>query len=198
MSKPFQPPHLRPLPDGVRVHSSRELHAGRVFGLRHDSIELPSGLRQELDVIEHGGVACVAALDTEGRLLLVRQYRHAARDWLIEIPAGRLEREEQDPLQAARRELEEETGRRAARWSHLASFLAAPGFCSEVLHLYLAEELELAGADALAPDDDEEIELVWRSPAEVLATGDADAKTLIAASLLLLRAQGPSRDPRAG
>jgi len=182
----------------VRVHSSQELHAGRVFGLRHDSIELPSGLRQELDVVEHGGAACVAALDADGRLLLVRQYRHAARDWLVEVPAGRLEEGELDPLQAARRELEEETGRRAARWSHLASFLAAPGFCSEVLHLYLAEELELAGADALAADDDEEIELVWRSPAEVLARGDADAKTLIAAALLMVRAQGPSTGPRAG
>ena len=149
-------------------------------------------------MVEHGGAACVAALDADGRLLLVRQYRHAARDWLVEVPAGRLEEGELDPLQAARRELEEETGRRAARWSHLASFLAAPGFCSEVLHLYLAEELELAGADALAADDDEEIELVWRSPAEVLARGDADAKTLIAAALLMVRAQGPSTGPRAG
>ena len=189
MSDPFVPPHARALPPGVELLASQELHRGRVFALRHDELRLPSGLEQKLDVVEHGGAVCVAAVDEDGRMLLVRQYRHAARAWLEEIPAGRLEPGESDPLLAAQRELEEETGMRAQSWSPLRSFLAAPGFCSEVLHLYLAEGLASAGPDARSADPDEEIEVVRRTPVEVLASEAGDAKTLLAAALLLREAR---------
>jgi ADP-ribose pyrophosphatase len=174
----------------VRVLESELIHRGRVFDVLRESVLLPSGLRQELDVIDHGGAVCVAARADDGRLWVVRQYRHAAGEWLEEIPAGRLERDE-DPLAAARRALEEATGRRAARWSELTSFFAAPGFCSEVLHLFLAEELEEVPGGGLPADADEEIELVLRSPAELLARA-RDAKTLLAAALLSLDPRGTS------
>jgi ADP-ribose pyrophosphatase len=170
-------------PPGVHVERSEELHHGRIFDLVHEAVRLPSGLRQELDMVVHAGAVCVAALDGDGRVLLVRQYRHAAGEWLLEIPAGRLEAGE-DPLVAARRELEEETGHRAARWSPLVGFFPAPGFCSEWMHLYRAEGLEEVPGGGLEADADEELELVRLPPAEVLRES-RDAKTLVAASLLL-------------
>src|SRR4030095_16579963 len=93
-----------------------------------------SGRERELLVVEHPGAVAIAALDAAGELVLVRQYRHAAREELIEIPAGRLEKEEA-PLAAAQRELAEETGRSAREWRTLATFLPAPGFCSERITL---------------------------------------------------------------
>jgi len=167
----------------VELLSSEVLHRGRVFEVRREALRLPSGLRQEIDLVAHPGAVCVAPLLPSGELLLVRQYRHAAGEWLLELPAGRLEAGEAREL-AARRELEEETGQRAARLELLAEFYAAPGFCSEWLSLYLARELSPAGADARAHDADEELELVRMRP-EVVLREARDAKTLLAALLVL-------------
>jgi ADP-ribose pyrophosphatase len=131
----------------------------------------------------------VAALDEEGRLLLVRQYRHPAGEWLVEVPAGRVEPGEPE-LDAARRELEEETGYRAESWSLLRRFWPAPGFCSERMSLFLARGLTPAGAQRRPHDPDEELELLRWTPAEVLARA-TDAKTLLAASGLLRGPSGP-------
>ncbi len=178
---------LRPHPD-VRVLSSGRVHAGRVFDVVREAIELPSGLRQDVEIVDHPGAVAVAALDENGDLLLVRQYRHAAGDWLLEIPAGRVEAGE-ERLAAAMRELEEETRHGAASWELLTEFYAAPGFCSEWLSLYLARGLVHLGRDAKAHDTDEELEVVRRAPARLLAEGPRDAKTLIAAALLVQRAR---------
>jgi ADP-ribose pyrophosphatase len=169
--------------------SSETIYRGRIFDVARDVVRLPSGREQMLEIVRHGGAVAIAALDTDGLLLLVRQYRHAASDWLLEVPAGRVEPGEQAEA-AARRELEEETGFRAARWSSLGSFWPAPGFCSERMSLFLARDLEPVGAGRLEPDPDEEIELVRMAPAAVLEVA-RDAKTLVAAALLL-------REPPAG
>ena len=176
----------------VRVHASERVFGGRIFDLVSESIELPSGLRQDLVVVDHPGAVCIAPVLDTGELVLVRQYRHAAGDWLTEIPAGRLEPGE-DPETAARRELEEETGYRAAHWERATAFLAAPGFCSEVLTLFVARGLEEVPGGGLPQDDDEELELVTRTPEAILAGavdghgGGAvqDAKTLVAAAWVL-------------
>jgi ADP-ribose pyrophosphatase len=169
---------------GVEVLSSETRYRGRIFSVRHDHVRLPSGLEQRVDVVQHAGAVAVCALDDDGRLLLVRQYRQPVGDWLVEVPAGRLE-EGEDELDAARRELEEETGFRALRWTLVRRFWPAPGFCSERMSLYLARGLEPVGARRRAPDPDEEIELLRWSPEQILARC-RDAKTLVAAAHLLL------------
>ena len=122
-------------------------------------------------------------------LLLVRQYRHACGDWLVELPAGRLEPGE-DTLTAAKRELEEETGFRAESWELLRAFFPAPGFCSELITLYLATELVAVEGGGLECDSDEEFDYVRLAPEELLTSYCSDAKTLLAAALLQLRARG--------
>ncbi|HVS20060.1 MAG TPA: NUDIX hydrolase [Planctomycetota bacterium] len=167
--------------DRVEVLASECLHAGRIFDVLRERVRLPSGLEVELEFVRHGGAVAIAARRDDGRLVLVRQYRHATGEMLLEVPAGRLEPGE-EPEQAARRELEEETGLRAARWRELARFYAAPGFCSERLVLFLAEGLEDCGPERRAADPDEEFEVHSLAPAQVLAQA-RDAKTLLAALL---------------
>ncbi len=169
----------------IEVLASREEWSGRVFKIVRERLRLPSGLEQDLAVVEHPGAVAIAALQSDGTLVLVRQYRHAAGDWLIEVPAGRLERGE-DPLSAAKRELEEEAGMRAGNWVHALEFYPAPGFCSERMHLFLATQLTPAGDGRRAPDPDEELDIVAMLPRDVLSAPIKDAKTLIAAQWLLL------------
>ncbi len=93
------------------------------------------------EVVQHGGGAVMAAVFPDNDVLLIRQFRYPVQRRIIELPAGKLDAGE-DPLLCARRELEEETGWRAGRVEHLVSMLTTPGFCSEVLHIYLAQDLE--------------------------------------------------------
>lgn len=175
---------LNPHPD-VEVLSSRRLYEGRVFDLVQQELVLPSGLHQDWGLIEHPGAVAIAAVGEDGKMLLVHQFRPAANGWTEEIPAGRLDPGEV-PLEAAKRELEEETGYRADRWRELCSFMPAPGFCSEVLYLFEAQGLSKVPDGGLACDEDEEIEVRRRAPEELLELSPLDAKTVIAAQTLLL------------
>ena len=163
------------------VRHSELLLRGRVFDVLATKLTLPSGVEQDLWTVEHPGAVAIAAVTDAQELVLVRQYRHAARERLLEIPAGRLEPGE-EPLAAARRELAEETGRRARRWRLRGTFLPAPGFCSERIHLFEARQLEVGPAQ---PDADEELEVLSLPIAKVLEAA-IDAKTLLAAALLQL------------
>ena len=140
------------------------IHRGRFLEFRVDTIERADGTTGTRDVVGHPGAVAVLALDDDRRLLLVRQWRVPAGRALLEIPAGTLDVHDgvtEDPDVAARRELEEETGHRAATWRKLASFWTAPGFASELMHLYLATDMAGVGAadDRLTPDEDERLEL---------------------------------------
>lgn len=170
----------------VELLRSRTLHEGGIFDLLEESVRLPSGLSQEVLVVDHPGAVCVAALLSSGELLLVRQYRHAAGDWLLEIPAGRLEPDE-DRETAARRELEEETGHRAASWERLEDFYTAAGFCSERMTLFLARDLTEIPGGGRPADADEELELIRAFPADLIGAKNVDAKTILAAGVLLAR-----------
>ena len=171
----------------VHLHGTEILLRSRIFDIVREQVELPSGLRQDLVIVDHPGAVCIAPVLPDGRLLLVRQYRHATGEWLVEIPAGRLE-EGETPEAAAARELEEETGHQAGSLALLRTLWPAPGFCSEAIRLFLARDL-VALADGGRPaDEDEELELVRWSPQEVLARC-ADAKTLAAAALVLSERQ---------
>jgi ADP-ribose pyrophosphatase len=119
------------------------------------------------DFVGHPGAVAIVALDADGRVALVRQWRLAADDVMIEIPAGGLDLADdgskEDPKLAARRELEEETGLRAGTWRKLGAFYSAPGFTDELMHLYLATDLAPADPDGrLGPDEDERLILEWR------------------------------------
>lgn len=168
------------------VVGSRVVHRGHYLEVRVDDIVTPDGRRSTRDIVGHPGAVAILALDPAGRVLLVRQFRLAAGRALLEIPAGTLDRAGDGTLEApdlaARRELEEETGVRASSWEHLGSFWTAPGFATELMHLYLARDLVPAHEDRLGPDDDERLELEavpWREAVAMAERGDiADAKSI--------------------
>jgi ADP-ribose pyrophosphatase len=130
---------------------------GRVVHVTVDDVVLPNGHRTQLDVVHHPGGAAVAALDSEARVCLLRQYRYVADGWLWELPAGKLEVNE-PPLATAQRELAEEAGTRASEWRSLGSYLSSPGVFTEVIHLFVATGLARV-ASALEPS--EVIEVHW-------------------------------------
>jgi ADP-ribose pyrophosphatase len=172
-----------------KVIKSETRYQGRAFSVRVDEVELRPGQVAKLDVIEHSGAITLLPLDDEHNIWFVRQYRHPARQVLLELPAGTLNPGEQ-PAIAANRELQEEIGMRAGRLDELASFYLAPGYSSELMHVFLAQELS---ASVLAPDDDEFLTIEKVPAAGVMALIQSgalrDAKSL-AALLLAARRFG--------
>lgn len=170
-----------------RLISSEVLRSSRILEFRIDTIEAADGHRSTRDIAGHPGGVCVVAIDADDRVLLVRQWRHAIGGPLLEIPAGTLDREPGGSIEghagAAARELEEETGSRAGRWRYLGAFYTAPGFTSEMMHLYLATDLSPADGEALHPDDDERLELHPTPFGEAVAMAERgelrDAKTIV-------------------
>jgi ADP-ribose pyrophosphatase len=140
----------------VRVLSAKVVYRGPVFHVSSDRVREPSGVRVRRDVVRHSGSVVVLAVDEsrrQPRVLLERQYRYAARDYLWELPAGRIDPGENE-LAAARRELREETGYRARHWKRILFFYSSPGFLDETMAIYLARGLERGAAQ---PEEDEVI-----------------------------------------
>ncbi|MUG22706.1 NUDIX domain-containing protein [Paenibacillus macerans] len=166
--------------------STDPVFSGKMISLQVDTVKLPDGTLATREVVKHPGAVAVLAVH-EGRLLLVDQYRQAMGRCEMEIPAGKLEKGE-DPLEAAARELQEETGYTCGKLTHLHSFYTSPGFADEIIHLYWAEELS---AGEMAPDADEFLEVHEATLEEVLqhiADGRiADAKTIMAVYIWQLR-----------
>jgi ADP-ribose pyrophosphatase len=170
-----------------RLVSSEVVRRSRILEFRIDTIETPDGRRSTRDIAAHPGAVAVVAIDPDDRVLLVRQWRHATGGPLLEIPAGTLDRDPDGAIEAhalaAARELEEETGSRAGRLQYLGAYYTAPGFTSELMHLYLATELSPADGDALHPDEDERLELYPIPFAEALAKAERgeihDAKSMV-------------------
>jgi ADP-ribose pyrophosphatase len=134
---------------------SRHVYEGKIVNLRVDLVELPGGRAAEREIVEHRGAVAIVAVDREGSVLLVRQYRKAVEAELLELPAGTLEPGE--PAEAcAARELGEETGARASEMRLMAMYYSSPGFCTEEMHIFLATGLDL---DAARPEGDEQLEL---------------------------------------
>jgi ADP-ribose pyrophosphatase len=167
---------------------SRVVHRGRTLAFRVDTIERADGSRHQREIVGHPGAVAIVALDDADRVLLVRQFRTAVGATLLEIPAGTLDVDPasgaiEDPDLAAPRELEEETGQRAERWHKLGSFWTAPGFATELMHLYLATELRPAEVGRLGPDEDEELVAVRVPLAEAVAAAEdgriVDAKSIV-------------------
>ncbi len=165
--------------------ASRCVHRGRVVDVYTERLRYANGREYDMDLIRHPGASAVVAVDGAARVCLVRQYRHAIDDFLWEIPAGKLDAGEA-PDGCAARELKEETGVTARRWTPLGLYITAPGIFGEIIHLYLARDLEIG---APHPDIDEDLELQWMPLADavgrVLRAEWNDGKTVVA----LLRAQ---------
>lgn len=170
------------------VENVRNVFRGRVLTLNLEQVRLPNGQVAELEIAHHPGGAAVVAIDAERRVCLLRQFRHAAGGWLSELPAGKLDGGE-PPLECARRELAEEAGVSARRWEKLGEFFSSPGVLTEVIHIFLAQDL--APVDA-APEDHEVLEATWvplRDAVDLAASGRLhDAKSLI--GLLWARERG--------
>ena len=139
----------------AEILSSEMIYQGRVFGLRRDEVLEPSGLRTTREVITHPGSVVVLPVLPDGRIVMVRQYRHATRQYLWELVAGRKEPEE-TPKQGAARELLEETGYRAKRFKVFLDVFPTPGFLEERMYILLAEGLTAGKAQ---PEEDEKIEV---------------------------------------
>ena len=159
------------------------VYHGRAFDVRLDQVRLPDGGATSLDIVEHNPAVLLVPLEADGSLWLVRQYRHAAGEDLLEFPAGSLEPGE-DPAEGAQRELREETGLRADELVDLGGFYLAPGYSTEYIHVFLARRL---AADPLPGDDDEWMEVEKRSLPALLAMAQKgefrDAKSLAALQL---------------
>ena len=172
-----------PSADMARVLSSEVVFEGSVFRVLRDHLIEPGGKEGVRDIIRHNGSAVILAVDKSKSkkdpwIVVERQYRHAAQQFLWELPAGKLEVGE-DALEGARRELEEETGYRAKKWKPLVKYYASPGFLGEAMLVFLAEGLVAGRAH---PEDDEEIEIRLVKLSEVLKMIDKgailDGKTL--------------------
>lgn len=161
-----------------RTLRSERIFQGKLVGLRVDTVELPSGVQTRREIVEHGACTAVVAIDADGKVVLVRQFRKAVEEALLEIPAGNVESGE-EPQDCACRELEEETGFGAEKWQKLGFFYTSPGFCTEGMHVFLATGLRPAWRE---PDADEIIDVV-RVPFDeivgLIASGEVrDAKSV--------------------
>ncbi len=162
-----------------KLLSTKRLYSGKVLKLDQDVVELPNGQVTELEIIRHPGASAVVPVKDDGRVVLIRQLRHAASGFIYEIPAGKLHHQE-DPRLCAARELEEEIGYRAGRLELLTSIWTAPGFTDEVIHIYHGMDLT-PGTQQL--DCDEVLEVVeWPLEKAIAHIRDGtirDAKTII-------------------
>jgi ADP-ribose pyrophosphatase len=163
----------------MKILSSTEISHTPIFRVTLDRAIDPSGFEIKRAIVQHGGSAVMMPVDARGRILLVRQYRLPARQYLWELPAGRVD-EGETPLQAARRELVEETGYRAKQWKKIAAFFPSPGFLAEKMTIFLATGLTPGES---TPMEDERIETRWFSPRDLKAAIHSgkiiDAKTMI-------------------
>jgi len=164
---------------------SEVLMKGRAFAIRRDLLKTPDGRETKFEIIEHGGSVVIIPIDENGKMLLVRQYRHATGGDLLELPAGTLDNGE-EPEACAAREIREETGKAAGKLTKLGEFYLAPGYSTEFMVVYLATELS---EDPLDADDDEFLSVETVPVTEAIQMAERgeipDAKSL--AALFLAR-----------
>lgn len=165
---------------------SKKAFEGRIINVRVDKIRTKDGGESFREVVEHSGGVAIAALTNDNELVLIRQFRKPAEQVILEIPAGKIEKGEM-PEATAARELKEETGYTAAKMTHIFTFYSSPGYSSEKIHLYLAEEIELGEA---SPDENEHLETVtydFDTLSKMIENGEIiDGKTIVAIQAILL------------
>ena len=162
-----------------RFESEESLYDGLIVHLRKMQVTLPNGKGAVREVVRHIGASAVVPVDGEGNVIMVRQYRAPVGQIMLEIPAGKLDYKDEDRLEAAKRELSEETGFEAAHWVKLTDIITTPGFCDEKISIYLATGLTRGQTH---PDDDEFLNIVTlplEKALEMATSGElTDSKTL--------------------
>jgi 8-oxo-dGTP pyrophosphatase MutT (NUDIX family) len=167
------------------TEKSKTLYQGKIISLDVEQVELPNGVQTQMEIVRHPGGAAVVAIDDKQHTCLLKQYRYACDAWVWELPAGKID-DNEEPLLTAQRELQEEAGRRAAQWQSLGHMISSPGVFTEVVHCYLATELSVCDTEHEA---EELIEIHWMPFEEAFERAIDnrinDAKSVIG----LLRAQ---------
>ncbi|SDG10213.1 ADP-ribose pyrophosphatase [Blastococcus aurantiacus] len=188
-----------PAAHDYRVLDSETVFDGHVISLRRDTVAMPGGGDSVREVVTHPGAVAVVAVDDEGRVVLLRQYRHPVGRYLWELPAGLRDADGEPPLETAKRELAEEVQLAAERWSLLTTTYSSPGFSDELVLVYLAEGL----SDAALPEgftvEHEELDMtVERVPLAdaVQRVFDGDIRNAAAVVGLLAAAQARDAHPR--
>jgi ADP-ribose pyrophosphatase len=170
--------------------ATQQIYQGRAVSVRVDTVEKAGGAKTTREVVEHSDCIAVVALDEQGKVLLVRQFRHAVGKFLLEIPAGGIDSGE-EPMDSVRRELQEEIGYLPRKIDKLGGFYATPGYGTEYLHCFVATDLVPA---RLVAEDTDDIELVRVSPDEIprlIASGElCDAKSIAALLMFLFIRRG--------
>jgi 8-oxo-dGDP phosphatase len=186
-------------PGAYELLKTETVYEGRVITLVKDTVAMPEGGDSVREVVRHIGAVCIAAVDDEGRVVMVRQYRHPVGGYLWELPAGLRDADGEPPLETAKRELAEEAGLAAERWSLLVTSYSTPGFCDEQVLVYLAEGLSDADRPEGFTVEHEELDMtVERVPLDEavgrIFTGDIrNASTVIG---LLAAARARETSPR--
>ncbi len=161
--------------------SGEEIFHGKLLHVVKDEVLLPNGERSYREYCKHVGAVCVLPLLSDGAVIMERQYRYAAGRVLLEIPAGKLNSADEEPLSAAARELREETGAVAGKYTYIGKMLGSPAILSESVYMYIAEDITFTET---SPDDDEFIEMekipLERLYAMVMSGEIEDSKTQIA------------------
>ncbi len=186
-------------PGEYETLATETVHEGRIITFVKETVAMPGGGDSVREIVRHIGAVCVAAVDDEGRIVMVRQYRHPVRGYLWELPAGLRDADGEPPLETAKRELAEEVQLAADRWSLLTTTYSTPGFCDELVLVYLAEGLR----DAARPDgftaEHEELDMtIERVPLAdaVQRVFDGDIRNSAAVIGILAAAQARAAGPR--
>lgn len=170
--------------------SSELIYSGTLLNVYRDKIELPNGKTTGREYIKHNGAVCIAAMKEDGSVAVERQFRYPMHRIVTELPAGKLDTSDEIPLEAAKRELREETGIRASQWTYLGGMIPTCAYSTEIIHMYLAEELEFGDRDL---DEDEFLNVSFMPLKELVdkcMSGEIqDSKTQIA-TLKVARLKG--------
>jgi len=172
--------------------SSEMIYEGRILNLRRDKVHVKNNQTSYREIVEHNGGVALAAVTSEGKMVMVRQYRKAAEKAVLEVPAGKIEKDEDHRL-TAERELKEETGYSAGKIEHITSFYSSIGYSTEVIYLYYATELIPGETDF---DDNEDIEILEYDLAELkdmIFSGEIEDAKTIAAILLVESIMGKEK-----
>ncbi|MBR2021541.1 MAG: NUDIX hydrolase [Clostridia bacterium] len=161
-----------------KTKSQEYMFKGRIINLRRDVAILPDGTEAGREVVEHNGGVCVLPLTDENEVIFVRQFRYPYMQELLEIPAGKRDSKDEEPLSCGKRELKEETGAESDNFVFLGELYPSPGYVNEVIYMYYADGLQYGEAD---PDEDEFLDLVkipFDKAVEMVISGEIkDAKT---------------------
>ena len=171
---------------GEPTVESKLVYEGRILDLRVDTVRLPSGRLTTREIAEHSDSVCMVPLDSQGNVLLVRQYRKSVESNLLEVPAGGIE-ENEAPEDAVLRELQEEVGYTAGKITRLAGFWVSPGWCTEFMHAYLATELSPARLDADFDENITVIQVPLVQTIDLISSGEIQDGKSVASLLLAMR-----------